>query len=119
MNELTSTWVDIVPQLSAHDSGIIVIPTTATQCSPHSMYADLHPASTLQRAINQTKCSISAILDSCEEETFSVTLMKNYIKLCFHVVTGISQPIKNKIGIPLGLPHLKHTEVKRDGKEYS
>ena len=33
------------------------------------------------------------------EETFSVTLMKNYIKLCFHVVTGqvYLSLIKNKI----------------------
>jgi len=63
MHEPTSTWVDIVPQLSAHNSGIIVIPAIMTHCSPQSIDADLHSACTLQRTINQTNCSISATLD--------------------------------------------------------
>ena len=64
-NELTSTCVDTVPQLSAHNYGIIDIPVTITHCSPHSIDADLHPASTLQRSINQTNCFIGATWGSC------------------------------------------------------
>ena len=43
--ELTS--FRIVPQLTAHDPGIIVIPAIITHCSPHSIDTDLHCASTL------------------------------------------------------------------------
>ena len=68
MNELTFTSIHTVPQLSAHNSGIIFIPVIITHCSPHSIDADLHPASTLQRTINQAKCSISATVESCGEE---------------------------------------------------
>ena len=56
------TWVHTVSQLSAHHSGIIIIPVIITHCSPQSIDADLHPASTLYWSINQTKCSISATL---------------------------------------------------------
>ena len=64
MNEITFTHI---PQLSAHNSGIIVIPATITHCSPHSIDADLNPASTLYWSISQTKCFISATLVSYEE----------------------------------------------------
>ena len=64
----TFTCVDTVPQLSAHNSGIIVIPAIWTHCSPHSIDADLHSASTPQRSINQTKAPISAMSSSCEEK---------------------------------------------------
>ena len=64
VHQLTSTQVDTVPQLSAYNSGIIAIPPIMTHCSPHSIDTDLHSASTLYWSINQTKCSISAKLDS-------------------------------------------------------
>ena len=64
----TSTCVDTVPQLSTHNSGIVVIPASTTHCSPHSIDADLHSACTLNWSINQTKCFISAALDSCGEK---------------------------------------------------
>ena len=67
MNELTFICVHIVSQLSAHNSGSIVIIAIMTHCSPHSIDADLHPANTLHWSINQTKCSISAILGNYVE----------------------------------------------------
>ena len=71
---LTFICVHNVPQLSAYDSGIIVIPAICTHCSPYSIDADLHCASALERSINQTKGSISAIPNSCEE---NYTWLKN------------------------------------------
>ena len=62
-----STW-SWKSQLSAHNHGIIVIPAIITHCSPHSIDADLHSASTLQRSIDQMKCSICATLRSYTEE---------------------------------------------------
>ena len=59
-----STWSRI-SQLSAHNSGIIGIPSIITHCSPQSIDTDLHPACTLQRSISQTKCSNSTMLGSC------------------------------------------------------
>ena len=70
-NSLTFTCVHTVTELTAHNSGKIVIPVitclpaSMTHCSPHSIEADLNPASTFQRSIDQTNCSINAILDSC------------------------------------------------------
>ena len=52
MYQLTSSCVDIVPKLPAHDSGNIVIPVITTHCPPHSIDADLHCASILNWSIN-------------------------------------------------------------------
>ena len=39
-----------------------------TDCSPHSIDANLYSACTLQWSINQTNCSINAMLGSCGEK---------------------------------------------------
>ena len=33
-----------IPQLSAHHTGIVSVPATSTDCTPHSTKADFHPA---------------------------------------------------------------------------
>ena len=67
-NQLTSSCINIVPQLSAYYSGILYVPPIITHCSPHSIEADLHPASSLYWSINQAKSSISTTLGSCGEK---------------------------------------------------
>ena len=73
MIQLTFICIDTVPQLSTHNSGIIIIQqvkTTHNHSSPHSIDADLHSASTLHWSINQTNRPISATLGSCDTSTF-------------------------------------------------
>ena len=58
------TCIDTIPQLSAHNPGIIDIPTIITHCPPCSIDADLHSACTWQRSASQTHSSISTTLGS-------------------------------------------------------
>ena len=71
-----STW-SRKSQLSAHNTGIIGIPSIITNCPPHSIDADLHSACTLQRSINQTHSSISATLGSCVYNVCDTKLEEN------------------------------------------
>ena len=68
INKNKCTSAPTVPQLPAHNSGIIVIPRIITHCSPCFINADLHPACAVQRSINQTHSSISATLCSYGKE---------------------------------------------------
>ena len=72
-----STW-SREPQLSAHNSCIIVIPTIITHCPPYSIDADLHSACTLQRSISQAHSSISAALRSCIYNVHDAKLWESY-----------------------------------------
>ena len=56
---LNPTCADTVPQLSAHNFGIIVIPTRVTHFPPHSIDTDLHSAFIRGSSTNQLKGVIS------------------------------------------------------------
>ena len=71
---------------------IIRAPIT-THCSPHSVDADLHSSNTLNWSINQTNCSISAMLGSYREKLLHNG--KQYVfMLCFFCGTPLIKPFK-------------------------
>jgi len=74
------TRVNIVPQMSAHNLSIIVIPSTVTHCPLYTIYGDLHPASTfnrwastVHRSPSQPQHPICTRLDSCGDEKMYIT----------------------------------------------
>ena len=70
-NMLNPTCADTVPQLSAHNFGIIVIPTTidiptrVTHCPPHSIDTDLHSAFIRGSSTNKSKGPKTTTLSGC------------------------------------------------------
>ena len=69
--------INRVPQLPAHNLGIIVIPGMATHCHPFSTSTDLHFACTAHRSANKMESSICANLcnNYNQRETLSVVAL--------------------------------------------